>query len=96
MGEIVSTATRHNQHGNPQLNQLRQIAMHSPVSTEDENRVGLIGVCRQIGKPVRFRVLLERLQVFGGTSRPEDCSSAHVRGRLSEIGVGTLVEKAIE
>ena len=96
MGKIVSTATRHNQHGNPQLDQLRQIAMHSPVSTEDENRVGLIGVCRQIDKPVCFRVLLERLQVFGGTPRPEDCSSVHVRGRLSEIGVGTLAEKAIE
>ena len=96
MGKIVSTAARHNKHGNPQLDQLRQIAMHSPISTEDKNRVRLIGVCRQIDKPAHFRVLLERLQVFGGTSRPEDCSSAHVRGRLSEIGVGTLPEKAIE
>jgi hypothetical protein len=59
--------------------------MHSPVSAEDENRVCLIRVCGQIDKPVRFRVLLERLQVFGGTSRPEDGGSAHVGGRLSEM-----------
>jgi hypothetical protein len=52
--EIVSTATRHNQDGKLQLDQSRQVTMHCPVSTEDENRVGLIRVCRKVSSPVRF------------------------------------------
>ena len=94
--EVVSAAARHDQDGKLQFDQLRKMTMHSTVSTEDENRVGLVRVVRWVGKPRGFRIRLERLQVFGGTSRTEDRCGAHVRGRLSEIGVGALVEKAVE
>ena len=83
--------------------------MDGAVAAEDENRVGLIRVCRRIDEPVRLRILLKRLQVFGGSSRPEDGSCAHVRGRLSDMQaiaelnaeflasrVGALIEKAVQ
>jgi hypothetical protein len=39
--KIVSTATRHNQDGKLQLDQLRQITVPGPVSAKDENRIRL-------------------------------------------------------
>jgi len=49
--EIVSTTTRHDQDGKVQFDQLWQMTMHGAVAAEDEDRVGLIGVSRQIEKP---------------------------------------------
>jgi hypothetical protein len=62
--EIVSTAARHNQDWNLQLDQLSQMTMHRPVAAEDQNGVGMVRIHRHINKPGCFWVLLEWLQIL--------------------------------
>ena len=44
--EVVSTAARHNQRGDLQLDQVRKMAVHGTISAEDENCIALAQVIR--------------------------------------------------
>src|SRR5277367_7197188 len=78
-GKVVSAARWNNQHRQPKLYQLRQMAMDSAIAAEEKDHVGLVGGIGQTDAPVDCFPSLKRFEVLGSTAQAEDGCGAHRR-----------------
>jgi hypothetical protein len=83
--KIIPAATRHDQHWQTKLHQWTQVPVDGAIAAKEQEDVRLIRSGGQSNPPVDFfagaKVTLKWQEVFLRTSRPEDDSRAHVRGR---------------